>query len=153
LAVRYLTTTCARARAEAVSRSRDVAVRFEEDPQGYRFAVYVDGNGDGIRTLDIQRGIDTPLARPERLSANFPGVALAVPAGLPPVEGGGPTDGDPLKLGPGNLLSFSALGTSSAGSIYVRGRSGSQYVIRAFAETGRVRTLRFDPVRRRWDPS
>ena len=152
-AVRYLTTTCARVRAEAVSRSRDVAIRFEEDPEGYRYAIYTDGNGDGVRTRDIQGGIDRPLTRPERLSANFPGVAFAVPAGLPPVESGPLTDGDPLKLGPGNLLSFSSLGSSSSGSIYVRGRNGAQYVIRAFAETGRVRTLRFDPVRRRWNPS
>jgi hypothetical protein len=152
-AVRYLTSICARARAEAVLRSTEVAVRFEEDARGYAFAVYADGNGDGVRTRDIQRGIDVPLTRPERLSTNFPGVAVAVPAGLPPVEGGPPTDGDPVKLGPGNLLSFSALGSSSPGSVYVRGQSGSQFVVRALGETGRIRTLKFDAVTRRWNPS
>ena len=151
-AVRYLTTRFARARMEAIVRSRNVAVRFTQDAQGYSYAIYVDGNHDGVRTRDIQCGTDSPLAQPERLSANFPGVAFAVPVGLPPVDLGQPTNGDPLKLGSGNLLSFSALGTSSSGSIYVRGRNGSQYVIRAFGETGRVRGLKFDLTTRRWSP-
>lgn len=151
-AVRYLTTKFARTRMEAIVRSRDVAVRFTQDAQGYAYATYADGNNDGVRTRDIQRGIDVALERPERLPSNFPGVAFAVPVGLPPVESGPSTDGDPLKLGAGNLLSFSALGTSSSGSIYVRGKNGSQYVIRAFGETGKVRGLRFDWTKRRWSP-
>jgi type II secretory pathway pseudopilin PulG len=150
--VRYLTTRFARARMEAVARSRDVAVRFTQDAHGWSYAVYVDGNGDGVRTRDILRGTDTELVPPERLSANFPGVTFAVPAGLPPVESGPPTDGDPLKLGSSNLLSFSAHGTSSSGSVYVRGRNGSQYVIRAFGETGKVRALKFDARTQRWNP-
>ncbi len=151
-AVRYLTTRLARARMEAIVRSSDVAVQFVEDPGGYTYAVYLDGNNDGVRTRDIQRGTDIPLARSERLSDNFPGVAFAVPVGLPPVDGGSPTDGDALKLGSSNLLSFSALGSSSSGSIYVRGRNGSQFVIRAFGETGKIRALKFELTSRRWRP-
>lgn len=151
-AVRYLTTRLARARMEAIVRSSDVAVRFVEDANGYTYAVYLDGNNDGVRTRDIERGTDIPLVRSERLSNHFPGVGFAVPAGLPPVDGGSPTDGDPLKLGSSNLLSFSALGTSSSGSIYVRGRNGSQFVIRAFGETGKVRALKFESASRRWRP-
>jgi type II secretory pathway pseudopilin PulG len=150
--VRYLTTRLARARMDAVARSRDVAVRFTLDAHGWSYAVYEDGNGDGVRTRDILGGTDIELVPPERLSANFPGVTFAVPVGLPPVESGSPTDGDPLKLGAGNLLSFSAHGTSSSGSVYVRGRNGSQYVIRAFGETGKVRALKFDARTRRWNP-
>jgi type II secretory pathway pseudopilin PulG len=150
--VRYLTTRLARARMDAIVRSSDVAVRFSKDAQGWSYAVYVDGNSDGVRTRDIQRGTDTQLMPPERLSDNFPGVMFDVPAGLPPVESGPATDGDPLKLGASNLLSFSAHGTSSSGSVYVRGRNGSQYVIRAFGETGKVRALKFDPRTQRWNP-
>ena len=152
-AVRYLTTTSARARMEAVSRSTDVALRFVEDERGFSFTAHADGNGNGVRTRDIERGIDPPLGAPERLSTHFPGVAIAVPPGLPPVDSGPPTDGDPIKLGAGSMLSFSPLGTSSSGSIYVRGRNGSQYVLKAFAETARLRTLKFDLRTRRWNPA
>ena len=152
-AVRYLTTRCASARLEAVRTSRDVAVRFAQAGREYSYAVYADGNGDGVRTRDIQRGVDVQLTPIERLSTDFPGVGLAVPSGLPPVDSGSPIDGDPLKLGSGNLLSYSPQGTSTSGSIYVRGRSGAQYVIKALGETGRLRTLKFNSRWKRWDPA
>ena len=152
-AIRYVATQCARVRMEAITRGADVALRFTSDANGYLYAVYVDGNGDGVRSRDIQRGIDSELLAGERLSTHFPGVSFAVPAGLPGVDGGGPTDGDPLKLGSGNLLSYSAQGTSSSGSLYVRGRNGAQYVIRAYGETGKTRVLKFDGRVRQWVPS
>lgn len=151
-AVHYLTTRLARARMEAVVRSADVAMRFTPDADGDSFAVYVDGNGDGVRTRDIQQGTDRLLLPAEHLRDNFSGVAFAVPPGLPPVDSGSATDGDPLKLGSSDLLSFSANGTSSSGSVYVRGRSGAQYVIRAYGQTGKVRALKYDPRSRRWSP-
>jgi type II secretory pathway pseudopilin PulG len=151
-AVRYLTMRLARARMEAITQSADVAVRFTQDAGGWAFAVYLDGNRDGVRTRDIDRGIDRRITPIERLTDNFPGVAFAVPAGLPAVDTGPATDGDPLKLGSGNLLSFSALGSSSSGSVYVRGRRGSQYVIRAFGETGKVRALKLDRGGTHWMP-
>ncbi len=57
-----------------------------------------------------------------------------------------------MKLGSGNLLSYSAHGTSSSGSIYIRGRNGSQYVLRAYGETGKTRVLKFNAIKRLWDP-
>jgi type II secretory pathway pseudopilin PulG len=151
-AVRYLTTTLARARMEAVLRSADVAVRFTPDAEGDSFIVYVDGNGDGVRAHDIQQGTDRALRPAEHLCDSFAGVAFGVPVGLPPVDSGSPTDGDPLKLGASNMLSFSALGTSSSGSVYIRGRGGAQYVIRAYGQTGKVRALKYDARNRRWNP-
>ncbi len=133
-------------------RSTDVGLQFVVDTAGDSYAMYVDGNGDGVLTGDIQRGTDRMLLPPEHLRDNFPGVAFEVPAGLPPVESGAVTDGDPLKLGSSNLLSFSAHGTSSSGSVYIRGRSGAQYVIRAYGQTGKVRALKFDVRTRRWNP-
>ena len=151
-AVRYLTTRLARVRMEAILRSVEVAVKFSQDAEGGSYAVYMDGNGDGVRTADIQTGTDPLLMTAEHLHDNFAGVVLDVPQGLPPVESGSPTDGDPLKLGVSNLLSFSSLGTSSSGSVYVRGRRGAQYVVRAYGQTGRVRALKYDARNRRWIP-
>jgi hypothetical protein len=151
-AVRYLTTRLARARMEAIVRSAEVAVRFFQEADDCSYAVYVDGNGDGVRTTDIQAGIDPLLVPAEHLDDNFAGVVFEVPRGLPPVDSGPSTDGDPLKLGVSNLLSFSSLGTSSSGSVYVRGRRGAQYVVRAYGQTGKVRALKYDSRNRRWTP-
>jgi prepilin-type N-terminal cleavage/methylation domain-containing protein len=152
-AVRYLAGRFQRARTEAVTRSAVVSVRFTADAAGYSFAVYVDGNANGVLSTDIQHGIDRLLNRSERLSDNFPGVDVAVLPNVPAVDPDGPPpDGDALKLGSSNAASFSPQGTSSSGSVYIRGRGRSQYVIRLFGETGKTRVLRYNEATNQWSP-
>jgi type II secretory pathway pseudopilin PulG len=152
-AARYVSARVQRARMEAVARSASVALRFVETSDGYAFAVYVDGNRNGVRTADIQRGIDRELMPLEQLTSLFVGVDFGVLPGLPPVEPGSPPPGaDPIKLGASNLLTFVAAGTSSSGSLYIRGRRGAQYVVRVFGQTGKTRVLKFDAGARRWNP-
>jgi hypothetical protein len=140
-------------RMEAVVRSSDVALYVVQASGGYRFATYLDGNGDGVRTSDIQSRVDTQLTPFERLPDRFSGVDFGVLPGLPPVDSGSPAPGtDPIKLGSSNILTFTALGSSSTGSLYVRGSRDSQYVIRVYGETGKTRVLRFDARQRRWTP-
>ena len=153
-AVRYLTTRLQRARMEAVLRSTDVGLQFVATGGTYTVTAYRDGNANGIRTRDIQRGVDPPIGRPERLPDVFPDVDFGARPGLPPVDAGGtPPGADPIRLGPGNILTFTPLGTASTGSLYVRSRRNSQYVIRIIGETGRTRVLKFDAVSQAWKPS
>ena len=153
-AARYLTTRLQRARTEAVARSSDVALQFISTAGGYAYGVYVDGNGNGVRTAEIQQGIDRELVPPERLPALFSGVDFGVLPGLPAVDSGGTPPGtDPIKLGASNILTFSPIGTASSGSLYILGRRGAQYVVRVSGETGRTRVLKFDPAAGRWNPS
>ena len=135
---------------EAVSRSTNVAIYFVQAGSGFSFGVYIDGNGDGVRTADIRNGIDRLLGTIERLSDNYAGVDFGLLPGLPPVDPGSPPPGsDPIKLGSSTLLSYSSIGTSSAGSVYIRGRQ-VQYVIRILGHTGRARVLKFDPRTSQW---
>jgi type II secretory pathway pseudopilin PulG len=150
-AVHYISTRIQRTRLEAVSRSAYVAMQFTHGASAYSFGVYLDGDGDGVLTSDIQSGIDRRLADVERLPDNFAGVDFGVLPGLPPVDPGGASLGtDPIRLGSGNLLSYSPIGSSSPGSLYVRGRGAAQYVIRILGDTGRVRVLSFDTRTREW---
>jgi type II secretory pathway pseudopilin PulG len=150
-AVRYISTRIQRTRMEAVSRSTNAAMQFVRAGDGYSFGIYVDGNGDGVRTPDIRNGTDRRLGAIERLPDNYAGVEFSLLPGLPPVDPGSPPPGtDPIKLGSSNLLSYSSIGTSSSGSLYIRGRSQAQYVVRVLGDTGRVRVLQFDPRTRQW---
>lgn len=152
-AARYVAARLQRARMEAVARSSNVALQFVSTADGYAYGVYVDGNGNGIRTADIQHGIDRELMPPEHLPALFNGVDFGVLPGLPPVDSGSsPPGADPIKLGSSNILTFSPIGTASPGSLYLLGRRGAQYVVRVSGETGRARVLKFDPAVRRWNP-
>jgi hypothetical protein len=117
---------------------------------GYSYAVYVDGNRNGVRTIEIQRGTDSRLVAPERLVDQFPGVDFGAVPGLPAVDPGGiPPGDDPIRLGAANLATFTASGTSSSGSLYIRGRN-AQYVVRIYGQTGKTRVLRFDARSRQW---
>jgi hypothetical protein len=133
-AARYLASRMAVARSQAVMRSAHVALRFEDGPSGIRFRMFVDGNHDGVRTDDIAAGIDAPLEAEMRLGDLYPGVAIAV---------GADAAADAVRLGSSNLMSFTPFGTSSSGSIYVRGRDGSQFAVRVLGGTGRTRVQRY----------
>jgi type II secretory pathway pseudopilin PulG len=152
-AVRYLATRLQRVRLDSVMRSLSVGVQFVQTTGGYTYGVYADGNGNGIRSRDIERGIDVRIAAVERLPDKFWGVDFGLLPGLPPVDGGAPPGTDPIRLGTGNILTFTPLGSGTAGSLYVRGRGGAQYVIRIIGETGKSRVLRFDARARQWKPS
>ena len=152
-AARYFSTRLQRTRMEALVRSREVAVRFLRVGGEYEYSVFVDGDGDGVRTRDIRSGMDWQLGMPEKLPVAFPGVDFGVLPGLPAVDSGSPPPGaDPIKLGASDLLSFSANGTSSSGSVYIRGRRQAQYVVRVFGITAKTRVLKFSPGRRQWIP-
>ena len=150
-AVHHISARLQRVRMEAVMRSAMVGMQFTQTAGGYSYAVYVDGNRNGVLTRDIQRGVDRLIAAAERLPDQFTGVEFGAIPGLPPVDPGGTPPGtDPIRLGSGNIASFSALGTSSSGTVYIRSRRDAQYAVRIFGETGRTRMLKFEPRTGQW---
>jgi type II secretory pathway pseudopilin PulG len=151
-AARYLSARFYDTRIEAVTRSAEVALRFTATNAGFVYAVYADGNGNGVLARDIQRNIDPQLHSPEQLSSQFSGVDFGTLPGLPAIDAGSPAPGDdPIRFGTSNMVSFSSLGTSSSGTLYVRGRGNTQYAIRLVGSTARVRIYRFDWRTQRWN--
>lgn len=140
-AARYFKTQLMLARSRAVVRSVMVSLRFQQDARGFFFTVFADGNGNGVRTAEIDAGIDRPVEGPTRVSDMFPSVDIAMAA-----DG----SGDPVQIGLSNLLSFSPLGTATSGSIYLRGRDGSRFTVRVWGVTARARLLRYVPARDEW---
>jgi type II secretory pathway pseudopilin PulG len=140
-AARYLSSRMALARMQAVGRSASVALRFAEGGDGFAFDTFVDGNRNGVRAHDIAAGVDRRLDPPVQLSDLFPGVVIGTAAG---------TLDDPVQIGSSNLLSFTPNGTSSSGTIYIRGRDGSRFAVRVLGATGRTRVLRYVAVTGQW---
>jgi Tfp pilus assembly protein FimT len=141
-AARYLASRMALARAQAVSRSTTIALRFVASPTGVSIAAIQDGNDNGVRARDIDLQIDRVIDAPVMLSHLFPGVEF----GLTPQTPGS----DPIQLGGSNLLSFTPHGTASSGSLYILGRDGTQWVVRVLGATGRTRVLRYAPASGEW---
>jgi hypothetical protein len=152
-AARYISSRLYRARMEAVMRSTSVAIQFSRTDSGYSYAAYQDGNGNGVLTSDIKAGIDGPVSASESLRDHFTGVDFGAIAGLPPIDPGGtPAADDPIRLGAGSILAFTSRGTSSSGTLYVRGRH-AQYAVRIYGDTGKSRILKFHARARRWSPA
>jgi type II secretory pathway pseudopilin PulG len=150
-AARHISARLQRARMDAVVRSADVALQVTQSVSGYSYAVYVDGNRNGVRATDMQQGIDRQLVPPERLFDQFTGVDFGAIPGLPAVDvGGTPPGADPIRLGNSSLATFTSTGTSSSGSLYIRGRRDAQYVVRIYGQTGKTRVLKFDARTRQW---
>jgi Tfp pilus assembly protein FimT len=130
-AARYLASRLIQARTEAVLRSATVALRLTRDPGGVSLEAFVDGNRNGVRARDIENGIDPSTGEPIRLTDLFPGVALTFSTAT-------------------GVMSFTAVGTSTSGSIYLRGADGSEYCVRVLGATARTRVLRYESASREW---
>jgi len=149
-AARYLAQRIAVARLTAIRRSASVGLRFEPVAEDYRVSTVLDGNHNGLRTAEIQRGVDSTIAPAETLDAHFSNVAFGILPGVPDADGLPPTGTDGVRLGVSKILSMNPDGTSSSGTVYLHGRGRSQYAVRVLGTTGRVRVLRYDSVQGRW---
>jgi prepilin-type N-terminal cleavage/methylation domain-containing protein len=141
-AARYLATRAAVARARAVGRGTTVALYFEQHPRGIRFSMVEDGNGDGVRVVDITQQIDHVIEAPVHLSDLFPGTAIGLAPGTPATT--------PIALGGTMILSFTPNGTATSGSVYVVGRDSTQWAVRVLGVTARARVLRYEPMTATW---
>ena len=150
-AASYVASRLMLARLAAVKRSTFVAVQFVLKPDGYGFRAYADGNGNGVLSRDISRGVDTPIGTEERLDQQFPGVTFGICAGVPPVVAGDPFDtSDPIQIGQSTVMSFNPNGSSTAGTLYIKGGCPNQFAVRVLGVTARARIFHFDAADGRW---
>jgi prepilin-type N-terminal cleavage/methylation domain-containing protein len=150
-AARYVASLLMLARLDAVKRSTFVAVQFVSKPDGYWFRTYADGNRNGVLARDITRGIDLPIDAEQRLDRQFPGVTFGICAGVPPVVAGDPFDtSDPIQIGQSSVMSFNPDGSSTSGSLYIRGECPNQFAVRVLGATARARIFHFDFADGKW---
>ena len=129
------------------------ALRFVQDGPTYRYGVYIDGNANGVRAADIATGIDRLVSHEERLVDQFGGIDLGVLPALPGLDpSSAPPGTDAVKLGSGNMATFTPEGSATPGSLYILGPRSVQLMIRIVGETGRTRIFKFDTRSRVWKP-
>jgi prepilin-type N-terminal cleavage/methylation domain-containing protein len=144
------------ARAYAVRHDANVAVKFRTEKNGQvTFTLYRDGDGDGVLNRDIAAGVDPPVSPPGRLSQLGRGFGFGFPPGPRPPDPASPERlldrrSDPIRFNQSDLASFSPLGSSTPGSLYVTDGDRRLAVVRVANRTGRVRVLFYDPDERVW---
>ena len=139
------------ARLRAVASTRSVGLVFDQIGAAWTFRICTDGNANGLRRSELGSGQDACTSELVDVAAMFPGMAIGVDPRLPgPV--GEPGSGDPVRFGTSDILSFSATGTCTAGTLFLRSARGTQYAVRISNVTTRTRVLRYEAGPRTWVP-
>ena len=137
------------ARIEAVNRQANVGVVFDQVEGRWSLRICRDGTRNGLRRAEIRSGADPCFDGPHRFSAMFPGVDIAVDAGLTG-PGGEPPSSDAVRFGSSNMASFAPIGSCTGGSLFLRTPRGQQYVVRLAGLNGRLRVFKYDLGARLW---
>jgi len=141
------------ARALAIKRSRNVGVKFSRNGNRYEWALYGDGNGNGVRTAEIANGVDPSLGITMQWSRNdvLPGIMKGIPVPDPGSPGNYlDRPDDPIRFNASDICSFSALGESTPGSIYLWDGRDRMAVVRVYGRTAKVRTLFYRRGEKEW---
>jgi len=138
------------ARSTAVRLSTNVALKFRPRPGGQAtWALYRDGDGDGILSKDIDRGTDPQVAPPRRLEQIGNRVRFGFPPGRPARDPGAPAKllrggDDPIRFNSSDLASFSPLGGATPGTVYLTDADGNLAAVRVTGRTGKVKVIVYD---------
>jgi prepilin-type N-terminal cleavage/methylation domain-containing protein len=140
------------ARSRAIARNATCGLRFQQSGKQWRFALYDDGDRDGVRNEDIKSGIDRPVGPAREV---FPESSL-VSIGLSGSKIKDP-DGDALQptasavqFGRSSICSFSPMGEATPGTIYLTAQGRDLWAVRVYGATAKMRVLRYDAEKKRW---
>ncbi len=132
---------------EAMTLNRNRGIRFTQEGERWVWAVYDDGDGDGVRNADIAAGVDPLVAGPEDVGL-FRGMAgIGIPEdGVPHPDDGTllTADTSPIRFGTTSLCSFATDGSSTPGSVYLSSASGEAAIVRSSGDGGRIRVMFYD---------
>lgn len=144
------------ARSTAVRLGVNVGAKFYPLPSGeVSYALYRDGDGDGVLTRDIEAGVDPAESLLRSLGHFGRTVHFGFPPGPAPRDPGNPSRRlknleDPIRLNRSDIASFNALGGSTPGSLYLTDGHRELAVVRIFGRTGKIKVMRYDRETEEW---
>lgn len=156
LAAAEVASTFHVARAWAIRHDANVGLKFEVDADGtVTWALYRDGDGDGVLTADILAGDDPEVLPRTRLAHLGRQIHFGFPPGLAPRDPGNPRRrltglDDPIRFNRSDIAAFSALGTATPGTVYVTDGQRHLSAARVTGRTGRIVCLTYDVASERW---
>ncbi len=141
------------ARARAVFQGAEVGVKWVANAGDLVLTVYQDGNGNGVTTVDIKKGVDRLVAGPYWLGSRYPGVNFSFVPGMDGADPGGAPIGDlsdPVRFGRSNICSFSPVGNASPGTVYLSNRKRRQAAVRVSPATAKIQIWTWHGKKQKW---
>lgn len=106
-----------RTRMLAVARDRAVGLKFIVRDGTWQYAVYEDGDGDGVRANDIARGTDREIEQPRAFIYASAKIGVPSKAVRDPMSSGLLTHRLPVRFNRSTICSFSRNGEATNGSV------------------------------------
>jgi Tfp pilus assembly protein FimT len=153
-AAHEMASEMARLRGAAIAQRRNLAVRLLWNGGRYRYAVFADGDGDGVLARDVAAGIDPQIEPARDLPSRYAGIDFglldtAIPE-VPPDRGALAPGADPVRFGRSDTITFSPRGTTSSGTLYISDGRLAVAAVVLYGGTGRIRLWTFDRDLWRW---
>ncbi|MGH9368315.1 MAG: hypothetical protein ACRD3M_11640, partial [Thermoanaerobaculia bacterium] len=142
-----------RARMYALTQGVNVGLKYRMRAGRAEWALYGDGNGNGVRSADIASGADRPIGVLVTWGRNDVRPGIMTGAAVPDPDGSGRRLSeldDPIRFNVSDICSFSAVGESTPGSIYLWDGRDRMGVVRVYGRTGKIRTLYYRRGDRQW---
>lgn len=133
------------ARQYAVVHNVHVGIKFhrDEDTGFVYMQLYRDGDGDGVRTKDIEKGDDIPVAAAMPLTHVGRRVHFGFPTGPMPrnINGRGRITRreDPIRFNRSDIASFGPMHTATPGTVYLTDGSLRVAAVRISSRNARLR--------------
>ena len=156
LAAAEVASTFHVARAYAIRHDANVGLKFQVDGDGtVTWALFRDGDGDGVLTADILSGDDPQVLPRTRIAHLGRQIHFGFPPGRAPRDPGDPRRrlsglDDPIRFNRSDIAAFTPLGTATPGTVYVTDGMRHLSAARVFGRTGRIGCLVYDVVKERW---
>jgi hypothetical protein len=130
---------------DALCYSSNRALRFWQTGSGWQYAVYEDGDGDGVLNADILSGVDVMVEPPVTLIGQLSIATIGIPES--PVQN--PDTGlpfspssSPINFNQSWICSFAPNGNATPGTVYlVNGTAGEAAMVRSSGSGGNIRAL------------
>jgi len=152
-AAREVSAILTGAQARAVFQGADVGVKWISQGGDLVLSVYQDGNGNGVTTADIRKGVDRLVAGPYWLRGKYPGITFSFVPGFNDVDPGGAAIGnlaDPIRFGASDICSFSPLGKASPGSVYLSNKKRRQAAVRVTPLNAKIQIFTWHGKTQKW---
>ena len=153
VAAREVSAILIGARDRAVFQGADVGVKWVSSGEDLVLSVYQDGNGNGVTTADIKKGVDRLVAGPFGMRNKYPGITFSFVPGFNGTDPGEAAIGnlaDPIRFGASDICSFSPLGKSSPGSVYLSNRKRRQAAVRVTPANAKIQIFTWHGKTLKW---